>query len=103
MHAQFTPSILSASHKDYTTLCLNLPIAVLCFRLASEKENEELKNKENTIHEVDSYNAQEDEGDWEQVGPKNKSTVTRMVRNDQMCCITYKACHDVASYSTFVA
>ena len=63
-------------------------MAVLYFLVASEKENEELKSIENTIHEVDSHDAWEDEGDWEQVGPRNKSTVTRMVRNDRLCLVT---------------
>ena len=56
--------------------------------VASEKESEELTNAEKSTHkDKETSEAQEDEGDWEQVGPRNKSMVTRMVRKELECTV----------------
>ena len=52
-----------------------------CFSLAQEKDADlALKTDDSTADDELTPEGQEDDGDWEQVGPRNKSMVTRMVR-----------------------
>ena len=55
---------------------------MICIRVAVEKDTPEvLIETEHAAHDSEqTAEVQEDDGDWEQVGPRNKSMVTRMVR-----------------------
>jgi len=51
------------------------------FYPAQEKDADlALMTDDFTVDEELTPEGQEDDGDWEQVGPRNKSMVTRMVR-----------------------
>lgn len=63
---------------------VKLIIVVVCLLVAPEKETEDLtKTGSNFTQDGEQISeAQEEDGDWEQVGPRNKSMVTRMVKNE---------------------
>ena len=66
-------------HNDILQLTL---LVVICMHVATEKETPEVfLEVENAAQDGEqTAEVQEDEGDWEEVGPRNKSMVTRMVR-----------------------
>lgn len=77
---EFLSCILNGMHEEMLQLSKLVSGPVK----ASEKESEELTNAEKSTHkDKETSEAQEDEGDWEQVGPRNKSMVTRMASYPQ--------------------
>lgn len=61
--------------------CPKCQVIILTVFLAQEKDADlALKSDESTVDDELTPEGQEDDGDWEQVGPRNKSMVTRMVR-----------------------
>ena len=73
-------------------------VVMICLSVDPEKEGEELTNAERFTHEDKEISeAQEDDGDWEQVGPRNKSMVTRMVRCEWECTLQYSTAYSTSA------